>query len=252
MAKRIAVFGPTHRTKCEHRPEQSVQPKILKCAFALGAAIAARDDLLLTGGDGSDRRSVKDAAIRGAEDKWVGVLPGGDSRPEDNVIPSGLRSARNLLEAFMCDAAIALYGGDGTRSEVACALALKRPIALVGCEWRQYYDLDGPDRLETATALLKDARTLLTRRTSNNPGFEQKLEHVSPARVPELLEWARRPEGPQCEYFDLVQGDALAEVVDWAARQRAPEDAPRGPEIQGIETAKRTTIDWLDHLRRQG
>ena len=250
MNKRIiAVFGPTHRDKTKHRPEQSVQPKILKCASELGAAIG-RDHIVLTGGDGSDGRSVKDAAILSAGDEWIGVLrdePIDGSELRDNLIPSGLGRARNLLEAFVCDAAIALFGGDGTRSEVACALALRRPIALVGCEWQQYYDLDGPDRGDIATALLEDARGVLRKiRTGRYPGFGEELQNVSPDRVRDLLEWARRPGDPQCKYFGLVQRGALADVVEWAAGQHAPAGAPQGPKSRGAKRPKkRPSTGWI-------
>lgn len=43
----------------------------------------------------------------------------------------------------MTDSAICLEGGDGTKSELASCLLLRRPIALVGDGWKKDCDLDG-------------------------------------------------------------------------------------------------------------
>lgn len=120
-------------------------------AMALGKAIAEKKWILLTGGDGDsqDNCSVKNAAIAGAAEcgRWVGV-----HRTEDKtggktdgiglpcyrhvgnglVLEPRLGHKRNFLEAYLCDGAIAIAGGEGTISEVASCLYLKKKVVFVG------------------------------------------------------------------------------------------------------------------------
>src|SRR5713101_6956544 len=106
----IAVFGGNH-----------VSEQVLTCAESLGREIAARHQILLTGGTKPDGHAVKNLAIRGAgSSAWVGVDP---DRPASDpysfaspplngfVVHSGLKDKRNFLEGLMCDAAIVLEGG---------------------------------------------------------------------------------------------------------------------------------------------
>jgi predicted Rossmann-fold nucleotide-binding protein len=142
----IAVFGST-------------DPDGIALAKKLGAAIAARGQILLTGGTGhgkSAEKGVRESAIEGAEgvrgSPWVGVAR--DSRiaveevGEDGhgfVVRTDLGHRRNFLEACLCDAAFGIVGGDGTTSEVTFSLALQRPVVLLG-DWAP---LDGKNRKAT-------------------------------------------------------------------------------------------------------
>jgi hypothetical protein len=119
----------------------------LVAARLLGAAVNARGAVLLTGGDGSDPDTVKDAAIdavilAGAEDSqptWIGVANTEDaSRPvwhggSSVVIQPGLAHRRNFLEACLCDVAVAIGASScGTASEALFCLYLHRPLIILG------------------------------------------------------------------------------------------------------------------------
>ena len=118
----------------------------LAAACLLGAEIGRSDAVLLTGGDGSDPSTVKDAAIRAADEAathddpaaWVGVRnapaaaapePRG---PRSVVVTPGGGHRRNFVEACLCDAAVAIGGGPGTASEALFSLYLGRPVVIVG------------------------------------------------------------------------------------------------------------------------
>jgi predicted Rossmann-fold nucleotide-binding protein len=133
----VAVFGgskrPAHITAEEWN-------QILKDARCFGAMVAD-EHLLLTGGTSRGTSSVKGCAISGAGSKpWLGVAsnaPKAAATDSDHhVIPTGLGHQRNYVEATLCDAVIALAGGEGTVSEVTCALSLQRPVLFVGRCWR--------------------------------------------------------------------------------------------------------------------
>jgi len=131
----VAVFG-----------SNAPSPDELAAACLLGAEIGRSGAVLLTGGDGSDPSTVKDAAILAADEAatpdnpaaWVGVRnapaaaapePRG---PRSVVVTPGWRHRRNLVEACLCDAAITIDGGPGTASEALFSLYLGRPVVLVG------------------------------------------------------------------------------------------------------------------------
>ena len=129
----------------------------LHAAFGIGRELARRDCVVLTGADRvTAPKTVKERTIDGVEEErqagphvgaWVGVArDAGSSKPNraadghSIVIHPGFNHKRNYLEARMCDGAIALEGGPGTRSEVAFALATGKPVVLVT-------DLVWPDEL---------------------------------------------------------------------------------------------------------
>ena len=118
---------------------------VTQLAFEVGAGIAERGGVLVCGGYGG----VMAAAARGAKGVGgltVGVLSGverGESNPYIDIeIITGLRDARNAINALSCDVMIAIAGGVGTLSEIALALNAKRPV--VGLRtWRlesDHYD----------------------------------------------------------------------------------------------------------------
>lgn len=122
-------------------------------AEALGAEIARRNCILLTGGGrGAMGPAVTESGLDGAEAARrgervlaarIGVLGRRhtsvlvDVEDEETKIVLGLAvgDRRNYVNAHLCDVAIALEGGDGTKSEVAFCLALGRPVVLVGPVW---------------------------------------------------------------------------------------------------------------------
>jgi uncharacterized protein (TIGR00725 family) len=116
----IAVFGGD-------------DPDAVDRARKLGALIAGRSHILLTGGTRPGTNPVRESAILGAgSSPWVGVGRANkiDAAELDRgfVIYTDLGHKRNYLEACLCDAAIGLTGGDGTVSEVTFSLALQRPV----------------------------------------------------------------------------------------------------------------------------
>lgn len=109
----------------EHREE---------VAAAVGAAVARRGGVLVTGG----RQGVMQAASRGAKTSGgltIGFLPSlnkADANPYvDIAFPTGLGRARNLLITRGCDALIMVGGGVGTLNELTIAYAEGRPVVVV-------------------------------------------------------------------------------------------------------------------------
>jgi uncharacterized protein (TIGR00725 family) len=105
-------------------------------AFELGAAIAARGWVLLSGGRNT---GVMDAVNRGAHSAGgltIGILPDRDkasaSEALDIAVVTGLGSARNYINVLSSDVVVACgAGGAGTASEIALALKAGKPVVLL-------------------------------------------------------------------------------------------------------------------------
>jgi predicted Rossmann-fold nucleotide-binding protein len=127
----MAVFGRNDATTPE-----------LDTARRYGAAIARLGATLLTGGVGNGAAQIKEQAIEGAIGvdgaSWIGVQNGKvpaepvPGRSGGLVLRPGVGHRRNFLGACLCDAGVVLPGGQGTASELLFALALGRPLVLVG------------------------------------------------------------------------------------------------------------------------
>lgn len=111
-----------------------VAPQLLAAAEAVGAELARRGAVVVTGGLGGVMR----AACRGAREAGgttLGILPG-DERAAANpyvsvAVATGMGELRNGLVVRSADAVVAIAGGAGTLSEIALALkAGKRVIGL--------------------------------------------------------------------------------------------------------------------------
>jgi len=196
----IAVFGGT---------TPSPPPEVRACAEQLGRAITDAGHVLLTGGTGPDKHSVKGCAITGAGSKrWVGVEQSGPVGVEPKngglVIRTGLGHKRNYLEASMVDAAVALPGGPsgGTVSEVTSALSLGRPVAFVG-NWRAEIDLDEPD----LSSVLKDIVGRTRKRFGNPAGTDGIDVRLGEDALLKALNPLRN-----YRYFELCEAQA---VVKW-------------------------------------
>lgn len=112
--------------------------EFLPLAREVGRVIAAQGAVLICGGLGG----IMEAAARGAKEKGgltVGILPNYDKHSAnpftDITIPTGLGHARNVLVVASGDIVVALPGSHGTRSEVAIALKLGKPVIGVRA-WR--------------------------------------------------------------------------------------------------------------------
>lgn len=137
----VAIFGG-------NEPTETVKAGVRLVAQAIATARA----VVLTGGDGKDSSGVKGEALNAVETdgRWIGVLnsKGANSTSVDTatslLLDPRLGHQRNLLEAWLCDAAVVFEGGRGTASECVSSLCLGRPVLLVGDRWhddRGDYDL---------------------------------------------------------------------------------------------------------------
>jgi uncharacterized protein (TIGR00725 family) len=112
-------------------------PAVTEMAEEVGALLAARGAIVVTGG----REGVAAAASKGAAEAGgvtVGLLPGRD-RSEANpwvtvVVVTGLGETRNALVAMNGDVVIAFDGAFGTLSEIAHARNNGTAVVAVG-EW---------------------------------------------------------------------------------------------------------------------
>jgi uncharacterized protein (TIGR00725 family) len=120
----VAVVGPG-----------DASPQELQAAEDVGARLAARGAIVVTGGLGG----VMEAACRGARSRrgrTIGLLPGEDRDAANGwveiAIATGLGELRNGLVVRAADGLVAVGGGHGTLSEVALALKLGRPVVGLG------------------------------------------------------------------------------------------------------------------------
>jgi hypothetical protein len=105
-------------------------------AYEVGAEVARRGHILLTGGLGG----VMASAARGAYEHGgitVSILPQKDTsqaNPYSTVkIATGLSHMRNMVNVWSADGVIVVGGGAGTLIEVAAAYLEEKPVvALVG------------------------------------------------------------------------------------------------------------------------
>ena len=127
MAKRRQILVIGHNTN-------GCTPQHEDVAYEVGAAIAASNSVLITGGLGG----VMEAASRGASEASglsVGILPQDDAsfaNPYcDVVIPTGMGLTRDFLNALSADGIIIVGGGSGTLSEVCAAYMHKKPMVAI-------------------------------------------------------------------------------------------------------------------------
>lgn len=120
----VAVVGPA-----EASDEDAA------AAYAIGAALAARNVIVLCGGLGGVMAATA-AGVRSASGVCVGLLPGNDregASPDLTVaLATGLGEIRNALVVRAADAVVAVGGSWGTLSEIALAARAGRPVVVVG------------------------------------------------------------------------------------------------------------------------
>jgi uncharacterized protein (TIGR00725 family) len=144
----VAVVGPG-----------DASPQELQAAEDVGAGLAARGAVVVTGGLGG----VMEAACRGARSRrgrTVGILPGEDRDAANGwveiAIATGLGELRNGLVVRAVDALVAVGGGHGTLSEVALALKLGRPVVGLGT-----WEVHGVEHVSTPEEAIDRVSTLL-------------------------------------------------------------------------------------------
>lgn len=125
----IAVIGRAQRDETDALPAQT-----MAMAETVGRHIAAGGAALITGG----MTGVMEASSKGAKEAGglvIGVLPGRDARSAnqyvDVAMPTGLGTARNIIDARAADAVIMIGGGVGTLNELTIAYAVGKPIIVL-------------------------------------------------------------------------------------------------------------------------
>ncbi|HEV2777383.1 MAG TPA: TIGR00725 family protein [Solirubrobacteraceae bacterium] len=132
-------------------------PELLAIAEEVGAQLAGRGAVVVTGGLGG----VMEAACRGARaagGTTLGILPGSDRAAAnpfvDVALATGMGELRNGLVVRCADAVIAVGGEFGTLSEIALALKAGKLVVGVGT-----WQIDGvraaPDACEAVALVLE-------------------------------------------------------------------------------------------------
>lgn len=235
----VAVFGSKIRG--------TIDP-----AKRVGWAVADDECVLLTGGGRQpDEQSVKEQAMEGCRDAGkagaraarVGVLGtephivGFEVDGPEAILGPKLGDGRNYLNAAMCDVAIALPGGRGTHSEVAFALALGRPVVLLG-DWTD----DFPDEGTAARrALVESAR----RRVKGKDGSDLS------ARVTKAYAALLRGDDLRVTRLPLEHdaGDVVATAKQVVDIDHLPGDVPHladRPDLDPLASAYRAWLAGID------
>jgi uncharacterized protein (TIGR00725 family) len=153
----VAVVGPS-----------DADEQCLDLARAVGAALAERGAILLTGGLGG----VMAAGSRGAAERGgtvVGLLPGLDRREANPfvtiAIPTGLGQLRNGIVVNAADGVVAVGSSWGTVNEVSLALRTGKPVV-----WLRGHAADGlapaPRYAGDAVNAVEQILSLLAQRTA--------------------------------------------------------------------------------------
>jgi uncharacterized protein (TIGR00725 family) len=121
----IAVVGPG----------ENASGDAVADATEIGALIAQRGWITLTGGRRAGVMAAAAAGTRAAGGLAIGLLPGndrGDASPDlSAALPTGLGEARNAVLVTAADAVVACGTNPGTVSEIALALRANKPTVLV-------------------------------------------------------------------------------------------------------------------------
>lgn len=124
-ARHVAVVGAG----------EDVAAEALAAAEAVGAELARRGAVVVTGGLGG----VMEAACRGARaagGMTLGILPGADRAAANAhvqvAVATGMGELRNGLVVRSADALVAIAGGHGTLSEIALALKAGKRVVGIG------------------------------------------------------------------------------------------------------------------------
>ena len=125
----IAVIGRAH-----HGSEDAVPEAALTAAYEVGRLIAVAGAVLVSGGT----TGVMEAASRGAHEAGgltVGIIPGVErnsaNKYVDISLPTGLGTARNIINARAADAIVMVGGGAGTLNELTIAYQARRSVVVL-------------------------------------------------------------------------------------------------------------------------
>jgi uncharacterized protein (TIGR00725 family) len=149
-----------------HRDEGDLMEE----AWKLGAAIAKRGHVLLTGGGTGVMKAASEGANR-AGGLVIGILPNERKRPLDGypnefvdiAVFTGMYDARNVINAKTPHVLIALNGSVGTIAEIVLAMNAGTPVIGLHCPdipISKNYDFTAADSVEDA---LKKMDAILAR-----------------------------------------------------------------------------------------
>ncbi|MCD6093622.1 MAG: TIGR00725 family protein [Candidatus Omnitrophica bacterium] len=134
--------------------------EIAKIAEDVGRGIAEMGAILVSGG----LTGVMEAACRGAKSAGgttVGILPGSNRKEAnpyvDFPILTGLGYMRNNLVVKNADVVIAIEGREGTLSEIAYALQMKKPIIGIST-----WDIPGVVKVRDAEEAIEKTKCLMS------------------------------------------------------------------------------------------
>ena len=126
----IAVVGPGDGATADQS----------RVAELIGAGIAARGWITMTGGRAAGVMAAATRGAAGAKGLTIGILPGptrvGAAPGLDIALATGLGEARNAVIATAADAVIACGMNPGTVSEVSLAVRGRKPVALLCVDHR--------------------------------------------------------------------------------------------------------------------
>jgi len=132
-------------------------PKTAKVAEELGRLIAEEGWSLICGGRGGVMEAACKGAIR-AGGATISVLPDSTGQKANDYltysIRTGMGEGRNVIIAHSSDVLVAIHGKYGTLSEIALALARKKPVFGIGT-----WSIPGVESVKTpgeAIARIKD------------------------------------------------------------------------------------------------
>lgn len=127
--------------------------EVAKIAEDVGREIAALGAILVCGG----LTGVMESACRGAKScggKTIGILPGDDIKEANSYVDipivTGLGYMRNNLVVKNVELVIAINGKEGTLSEIAFALQMKKPILGIDT-----WDIPGVIKVKDAKEAIK-------------------------------------------------------------------------------------------------
>ncbi len=135
----------------------NVPPEVVRQSIDLGAAIAKRGWVLLTGGRSQGIMQGATDGARSAGGLTIGLHPGlhdaDDVADADVVIFTGIGYARNMINILTSDVVVCLPGATGTLSEAAYATTYGKPLILFGFDDRGI--LEDAVRVDTLDACIE-------------------------------------------------------------------------------------------------
>jgi hypothetical protein len=152
----------------------------LVLAEDVGRELAEHDCVLVCGG----RSGVMEAACRGARSRGghtIGILPtmdrSGMNPYVEFPIVTGLGYARNAVVVLSADAIIAVEGSYGTLSEMALALAYRKPVVSLGSWSFARKGHESPPIIQATDARDAVEKAIAAARASPGPKPEEVPAH---------------------------------------------------------------------------